>query len=126
MHLHLISRAASQRLGILRKSWRVFHDRLLREMLSSFCPACFEVLFCIKVLGWRYTPKLLNCVVSGAFLKLWVWVIVHIVDVCMSVLCTMYMIRCNPVHPLHGALPVPNMPVRVTRGALVAHRYTYG
>ena len=28
-HLHSISRAASQRLGILRKYWRVFHDRAL-------------------------------------------------------------------------------------------------
>ena len=27
-HLRLVSRAASQSLGILRKSWRVFHDRL--------------------------------------------------------------------------------------------------
>ena len=27
-HLHSVSRAASQKLGIL-KSWRVFHDRLL-------------------------------------------------------------------------------------------------
>ena len=30
-HLRLVSRAASQILGILRKSWRVFHDRLLLE-----------------------------------------------------------------------------------------------
>ena len=28
-HLRSVSRAASQRLGILRKSWRVFHDRSL-------------------------------------------------------------------------------------------------
>ena len=28
-HHRSVSRAASQRLGILRKSWRVFHDRLL-------------------------------------------------------------------------------------------------
>ena len=28
----------------------------------------------------------------------------------------------NPTHPLNGALPVPHVPVRVTRGALVAHR----
>ena len=28
-HLRSVSSAASQRLGILRKSWRVFHDRLL-------------------------------------------------------------------------------------------------
>ena len=26
-HLRLVSRAASQRPGILRKSWQVFHDR---------------------------------------------------------------------------------------------------
>ena len=29
------------------------------------------------------------------------------------------------MHPLCGALPVPYVPVRVTRGALIAHRYTY-
>ena len=29
------------------------------------------------------------------------------------------------MHPLNGALPGPYVPVRVTRGALVAHRYTY-
>ena len=28
-HIRSVSRAASQRLGILRKSWQVFHDRLL-------------------------------------------------------------------------------------------------
>ena len=28
-HLRSVSRAASQSLGILRKSWRVFHDKLL-------------------------------------------------------------------------------------------------
>ena len=30
------------------------------------------------------------------------------------------------MHPLWGALPGSYVPVRVTRGALVAHRYTYG
>ena len=29
------------------------------------------------------------------------------------------------MHPLNGALPGPYVPVRVTRGALIAHRYTY-
>ena len=60
-HLRSVSRAASERLGILRKSWRVFHDRsflgsLDRSFLSGFCPASFEVLFCSLVLGCRYTP----------------------------------------------------------------------
>ena len=43
----------------------------------------------------------------------------------MAVLCMLYKIRCNPVHPLNGALPGQYVPVWVTRGALVAHRYTY-
>ena len=29
------------------------------------------------------------------------------------------------MHPLNGSLPGPYVPVRVTRGALVAYRYTY-
>ena len=43
----------------------------------------------------------------------------------VTVLCMLYKSRCNPMHPLCGALPVPYVPVRVTRGALIAHRYTY-
>ena len=43
----------------------------------------------------------------------------------VAVLCMLYKIRCYPVHPLNGALPGPNVPMRVTRGALVAHWYTY-
>ena len=43
----------------------------------------------------------------------------------MAVLCMLYKIRCNPVYPLNGALPRPYVQARVTRGALVAHRYTY-
>ena len=37
----------------------------------------------------------------------------------------LYKIGCNPMHPLYGALPVPHVPVRVTRGAVIAHGYTY-
>ena len=43
----------------------------------------------------------------------------------VAVLCMLYKIRCNPMHPLNGALPGPYVPMRVTRGALVAHRYIY-
>ena len=43
----------------------------------------------------------------------------------VAVLCMLYMIMCNSMHPLCSALPVPYVPVRVTRGAVVAHRYTY-
>ena len=43
----------------------------------------------------------------------------------VAVLCMLYKIGCNPVHPLNGAIPGQYVPVRVTRGALVAHRFTY-
>ena len=42
-HLRSVSRAASQRLGILRKSWQVFHDR-------SLFGRCFRS-FVLPVLG---------------------------------------------------------------------------
>ena len=43
----------------------------------------------------------------------------------LNLLCMLYKIRCNPMHPLYGALHRLYVPVLVTRGALVAHRYTY-
>ena len=43
----------------------------------------------------------------------------------VAVLCMLYKIRCNPMHPVCCALPVPYVPVRVTRGTLIAHRYIY-
>ena len=32
-------------------------------------------------------------------------------------LCMLFKIRSNPMHPLSGALPLPYVPARVTRGA---------
>ena len=43
----------------------------------------------------------------------------------VAVISMLYKIKCNPMHSLYGALPVPYAPVRVTLCALVAHRYTY-
>ena len=43
----------------------------------------------------------------------------------VALLCMLYKIRCNPMHPLCGALPVPYVPVWVTRGAVIAQRFTY-
>ena len=43
----------------------------------------------------------------------------------VAVLCMLHKIRCNPMHPFYGALPVPYVPVQVTRGAVTAHRCTY-
>ena len=37
----------------------------------------------------------------------------------------LFKIKSNPMHPLSGVLPLPYMPARVTRGALVAHRHSF-
>ena len=96
-------------------------------MLSGFCPVSFGELFCSLVLGWAADThiKLLDRALSGArFLTDGVFEcdISHRLSV--AVLCMLYKIRCYQVHPLKW-LPGPYVPARVTRGALVAHRYTY-
>ena len=40
-------------------------------------------------------------------------------------LCMLFKIKSNEIHPLSGALPLPYLPARVTRGALVAHRHSF-
>ena len=42
----------------------------------------------------------------------------------IAVLCMLFKIRCNPLHALYGALPVPYVSVRVKCGAVVTHWYT--
>ena len=129
-HLRSVSRAASQRLGILRKSWRMFHDRaLLGRCFRGFV---LPVLECYSAV-WYFTPdlcashlKLLDRAVSGArFLTGGVFKCDISHHRSVAVLCMLYKISCYPMHPLHGALPEPYVAARVTRGATVEHRYTY-
>ena len=95
-------------------------------MLLGFCLASFEILFCSVVFGCHTHLKLLDRVVSGAcFLAGGVLNCNLSHRRSVAELCMLYKIRCNPMHPLCGALPVPYVPVRVTCGALIAHRYTY-
>ena len=42
----------------------------------------------------------------------------------VAVLCMLFTIRSNPMHPLYGALPVPFVPVWITSGAFVTDWYT--
>ena len=81
-HLRSISRAASQRLGILRKSWRVFHDRLL--LGRCFCGFVLPVLEYYSVVWCSAADthlKTTDRVVSGAcFLVACLSVTLYIVD----------------------------------------------
>ena len=66
-HLRLVSRAASQRLGILRKSWRVFHDRsLLERCFRGFVLPVLEYCSAVWCSAADTHLKLLDRVVSGA------------------------------------------------------------
>ena len=126
-HLRSVSRAASQRLCILRKSWHVFRERsLLVRCFHGFVLPVLEYCSAVWCSAADTHLKLLDQAVGGArFLAGGVFKcdISHRRSV--AVLCMLYKIGCNPVHPLNGALPGPYVPVRVTRGALIAHRFTY-
>ena len=126
-YLPSVSGAASQRLGILRKSFRVFHDRsFLMRCIRGFALAVFEYCSAVWCSAADAHLKLLDREVSGArFLSGGVFEcdIAHRRSV--AVLCIPYKTRCNPMHPHNGALPVPFVPVRVALRALVAHLYTY-
>ena len=96
------------------------------EMLSGFCSARFGV-YCSAV--WCSAAdtnlKLLDRAVSGAsFITEGVFVC-DIAHRSVAELSILYKVKCNPMHPLQGVLPGPYVPVLVTRGALVANRYTY-
>ena len=112
-HLRLVSRAASQRLGILRKSWRVFHDRLLfGRCFWGFVLPVLEYFSAVWCSAADTHLKLLDRVVSGTcFLTGGVLECEFTHGRSVAVLCMLLKIRCNPIDPLYGALPVSHMPV---------------
>ena len=120
-----VSRAASQRLGIL-KSWQVFHDRLLLgRCFRGFVLPVLEYCSAIWCSADDTHLKLLDRVVSGpSFLTGGVIECDLAHHRSVAVLCMLYKIRCNQMHPLYSDLLVPYVPVRVTHGAVIAHRYT--
>ena len=101
--MQLYTRAASQRLGILRKSWRVFHDRsLLGSCFRGFVLPVLEDSSAVWCSADDIHVKLLDRAVSGAqFLTGGVIEcdIAHRRSV--AILCMLYKIVCNPTHPLN-------------------------
>ena len=108
-HLCLVSRAVSQRLGILIKSWRVFHDgSLLGRYFRGFVLPVFEYCSAVSYSAADSQFKLQDCAVSGARLLtggVFECNIAHRRSV--AVLCILFKIRCNPMHRLNDALPGP-------------------
>ena len=100
-NLRSVSRAASQRLGILRKSWRVFHDRsLLVRCFRGFVLPVLEYCSAVWCSAADTHLKLLDRGVSGArFLTGVVFEYDISLRRSVAVLCKLYKIRCHPVHP---------------------------
>ena len=108
-HLRSGSRAASQRFCILRETWQVFHDKLLiGRCFWGFILPVLEYCSAVWYSAADTHLKLVDRVVSGAcFLAGEVLNCDLSHRRSMAVLCMLYKIRCNPKHPLCGALPVP-------------------
>ena len=102
----------------------MFHDiSLLGRCFRGFVLPVLEYCFAVWCSDADTHLKLLDLAVIGArFLT----GVVFECDIALrrsaAVICMLYKIRCNLMYPLNGALPGPYVPVRVTRGALVAHR----
>ena len=80
--LLLVSRAVSQRLGILRKTCQVFHDRLLLgRCFQGFVLPVLEYCSAVWCAAADTHPKLLDPVFSGLSVTL------HIVDLWRCFLC---------------------------------------
>ena len=122
--LHSVSRAASQPLGNLRKCWQVFYDRLLLgTCFRGFVQPVLEFCSAVWCSAADTHLKLRDREVSSAsFLTGGEFECVLEHRRSVAVLCMLYKIRYNPMHSLYGALPVPLL---ITRGAVIEHRYTY-
>ena len=106
----------------MRNSWQVFHDlSLLLKYFWSFVLPVLEYCSAVWCSAADSHLKLLDRVVrSGGFLAGGVLDCNLAHRRSVAELCMLFKIKSNPMHPLSGALPLPYVPARVTRGALVA------
>ena len=121
-HLRSVSSAAAQRLGIMIKTWQVFRDRsLLVRSFRSFVLPVLEQCSAVWCSAADSHLKLLDRVVSSAGILAG-----GVLECNLAHRRMLFKIRSNPMHPLSGgALPLPYVPVSVTRGALVAHTHSF-
>ena len=110
-------------------SWRIFNDililaRCFRGFNQPVLDNCSAVCCSAADAYHKVLYRVVSCVSfsTGGVLEC---DISHRRPV--SILCMRCKIRCNPMYPLYGALPVPYVyvPVLVTCGALFAHRYIH-
>ena len=94
-------------------------------MLSGFCPARLSAVLQCDALQPIHTLPLDHVVSGASFLTKGVFECDLAHRRSVAGLCMLYKIRCNQMPLLYGAVPEPYVLVRATRGAVIAHRYTY-
>ena len=117
-HIRSISSSVAQKIGLLRKSFRIFEDHVLLRWFNSFILPCLE--YCSPV--WSSAAdshlKLLDknlraCKFLIPNLK------ISLQHGCfISSLCMLYKVFHNTSHSLHSELPDLFRTRRVTRGSL--------
>ena len=105
----------------LEEAWQVFHDRLLLwGCYLGFILLVLEYCSAVWCSAADAHLKLLDRVISGySFLTagdVFECDLAHRRFV--AVLCMLYKIRCNLMHPFNAALPVPYVPVRLWASSL--------
>ena len=125
-HVHSISSSVAQKIGLLRKSYKIFGDpSVLRKCFNSFILPCLEYYSPAWSSAAASHLKLLDrnvraCKFSIPDLEVDLW---H----CRSVssLCMLHKIFHNPRHPLNSELPNPFQPAQITRNALNANTQAF-
>ena len=99
-HLRSVSSAAAQRLGIMRKSWQVFHDRSFLLSFWSFVLPVLEYCSAVWCSGDDSHLKLLDRVVrSAGFIAGGVLECNLAHRRSVAELCMLFKIKSNPIHP---------------------------
>ena len=125
-HIRSISSSIAQKIGLLRKSFKIFGDSsVLKKCFNSFILPCLE--YCAPV--WSSAA---NCHLKllDKNLRSCKFLIPDLeVDLghrrVVSSLCMLYKIFHNPRHPLNGKLPDFFQPARVTRYSLRANSLAF-
>ena len=118
-HIHSISSSVARKIGLLRKSFRIFGDHdVLLKCFNSFILPCLEYFSPVWSSAADSHLKLFNNNIQTCkFLIPNLTISLHHRRF-ISPLCMLYKIFRNPSHPLHSELPNFFCPRRVTRGSL--------
>ena len=118
-HIRSMCSALSRKVGILRKSHKVFQSQaILRNCFYSFLLPCFE--HCSPVWGFAARSHLdlldrtlnhIKTLIPDLEINLQ-----HRRNV--ASMCMFFKIVANPCHPAHAFLPPPSIPARFTRACL--------